>query len=49
MKSLVFLMLMGFLGSVQAQSSAQQEDDSQGTWDTVATEGVCSSGTPFQF
>jgi hypothetical protein len=48
MKNIVFLLLL--IGSgAQAQDTLPALDSLQEGWNTVLTDGVCSSGTPFQF
>ena len=49
MKNLMFLIFMVCASSVQAQNDLPSVDELHAGWNTLATDGVCSSGTPFQF
>ncbi len=49
MKHLLFLIILVFAYGVQAQTDLPSVDELNPGWNTVATDGVCSSGTPFQF
>jgi hypothetical protein len=49
MKNVLYLLLLVYASGIQAQSSPPSLDSLEPDWNTITTDGVCSSGTPFQF
>ncbi len=48
MKYLVLALLLLGTVSAQAQSELPSLDSLDSGWNTIATDGVCSTGTPYQ-
>lgn len=49
MKNIMFLLIFVCASGAQAQTLPQPGGSLQPGWNTITTDGVCSSGTPFQF
>ena len=48
-KNFVLLLILGFCATAAAQSDLPELGNLDEGWNTVATDGVCSTGTPYQF